>query len=177
MNKVMTVRRSGWLAQIGDILMVPIMHLISLMAGAWGESPQRTHVWNVQTLTAEEAKRLSQQGRVDCKGVKNALVRQHWWDLILFHLPFLKKGWKQYVVLGQWSPEWSPTGIWYVGWVTADAKVQISKVPNAWAVRMLLGPADVSFFGVDQAGNQVSVTCIGDGSIGDHGPFCRVPLS
>lgn len=176
MSKVMVVRQGGWLTRVLDILMVPIMHLISIFAGAWGESPQHTHFWNIQSLTVEEGKRLSQFGRVDCKGVKGAIVLRHWWNHILFHLPFLKKGWKQYVVL---APSVSMDGFglkWYVGWITMGRKVQISKIPLTWSVRMLLGPNDVSFFGIDELGHQISIREIGRGSVGDGGMHRIVPL-
>ncbi|MCX6718328.1 MAG: hypothetical protein NTY81_01850 [Candidatus Staskawiczbacteria bacterium] len=44
-------------------------------------------------------------------------------------------------------------------------------------IRVLLGPKDVSFFGVDDNGVQVPIHQIGGGRIGDGGPFSQVPLS
>lgn len=161
MTQVMKVEKIGFLARVADILMVPIMYLLS---GTLRESPQKTHAWNVQSLTKKQAESLDTKKMAHCKGVR-AIKR--WW--FLFHIPFLG-GWKNYVVL---HPSYYET--WYVGWKVSGV-IQVSKVPLEGPVRMLIGSEDVSFFGISEDGEQNPIIIIGEGRIGDRGPHSKVQL-
>ncbi len=166
MEKILNVRRIGLIAHIADVLMVPIMYLVS---GTLREKPQQTHAWNVQNLPADGVKRLVSQAMAHCKGIAKQIARRHRLDF-LFHIPLIG-GWCNYVVL---RPEYE--GVWHVGWKTSDAGAQISILPLVSPVRMLIGSGDVSFFGVTDDGVQIPISEIGNGRIGDRGEFSKVQL-
>lgn len=166
MEKILNVRRIGPIAHIADVLMVPIMYLVS---GTFREKPQQTHAWNVQNLPADGVKRLVSQAMAHCKGIAKQIVRHHWLDF-LFHIPIIG-GWRNYVVL---QPEYER--MWHVGWKTSNAGAQISILPLVGPVRMLIGSGDVSFFGVTDNGVQILISEIGKGRIGDRGEFSKIQL-
>lgn len=161
------VRPLGWLARTVDVLMVPLMYL---MAGTFSEVPQRTHRWNNSKLSMKATKDLSNTYAVTCIGDDRAVGRNGLLDL-RFHLPIIG-GWKKYVVL-------CPLDVnqdWYIGWMsTIDAGV--SRIKLRGPVRMLLGPGEVTFFGLNAETNeQVNIQETGRGRIGDKGPHAQVPL-
>lgn len=161
------VQPLGWLARIADVLMVPLMYLI---AGTFNEVPQRTHRWNNAKLSVETTKGLSDSYVVTCKGDDRAVGRNGVLDL-RFHLPIIG-GWKKYVVL-------SPLDVnqdWYIGWMsTIDAGV--SRIKLRGPVRMLLGPGEVTFFGLNAETNeQINIKETGRGRVGNKGPHAQVPL-
>lgn len=167
MEKVVEVRKIGPISRFADWLMVPLMYLIS---GTFRERPQRTHAWNVQNLTREEAHEISSNlvMLAFCEGVP-AIGR---WGF-LFHIPLLG-GWRNFVVL---EPNLPFTDIeWRIGWITSDVGAQMSKVPQHGPVRMLIGNDHVYFFGVTAEGKQIPLREIGSGQVGDNGPFAAVPL-
>jgi hypothetical protein len=166
MIKTLKVRPIGWVARIADVLMVPIMYLLS---GTFRERPQKTHAWNVQNLTKYEASLLDQHKMVYCEGVQKAIARSHWWSF-WFHVPIFG-GWRNYVVL-----DTGFTGKWHVGWRVSDMGVQISKVALVGPVRMLLGSGAVLFFGVTDDGFQLPIHRVGEGRIGDRGPHSKIQL-
>ena len=87
-----------------------------------------------------------------------------------FHLPVLG-GWRQYVVL---EPE--DTQDWYVGWILSDA-IGISRIKLIGPVRLLIGPDDVSFFGINGKDyGQIPIRKIGEGRIGSGGSYAQMPL-
>ena len=161
------VQPLGWLARIADILMVPLMYL---MAGPLNEVPQRTHRWNNTKLSAEIIKDLSDSYVIYCKGDDRAVGRNGLLDL-RFHLPIIG-GWKQYVVLCPFDANQD----WYIGWrSTIDAGV--SRIKLRGPVRMLLGPGDVTFFGLNaETSEQINIKETGRGCVGDKGPYSQIPL-
>ena len=164
MEKILNVRRVNLIAHVADLLMVPIMYIVS---GTFRERPQQTHAWNVQNLPLDGVKRLDSQAMVQYKGIAKQIARLG----VLFHIP-LVGGWRNYVVL-------QPTkhnGVWFVGWKTSDVSVQISILPLTGPVRVLIGSGDVSFFGVTDDGMQIPIGEIGKGRIGDRGEFSKVQL-
>ncbi len=81
-------------------------------------------------------------------------------------------GWGSLVVLTPHDPE---TREWFVGWVTHDA-IGISRIPLTGQVRLLRGPNEVTFFGVDPEGQQIDIDIVGYGNIGRAGRYAKVPL-
>jgi len=156
----------GLLARVADILMVPIMHIVSLSI----EKPQRTHRWNNAKLTSADVEFLAEAGMVQCDGVPEEGPRFRL-GIPAFHVPIFG-GWRNYVVL---EPPNDHTQ-WHVGWV-ADDVIGVLQVKVRGPVRVLLGPGETSFFGVTSyVGMQMRLREIGRGRIGDRGPHRRVPL-
>lgn len=162
------VRPLGWLARLADVLMVPVMYIVS---GTLNESPQRTHRWNNKKLSHGEVAHLSQKAMVQCSGISTARTR--FLSFIpLFHVPVLG-GWRRYVVL---VPESNLYRRWLVGWIAEDAR-GVTCLPLRGPVRMLLGPKDVAFFAIDvESGEQIVLTKIAKGIVGQGGPYAHVPL-
>jgi hypothetical protein len=160
------VRPLGRLARFADVLMTPIMYIIS---GTFREAPQQTHRWNNTTLKPEQVAHLGDGKKVFCSGVASAGVR-FWLSIPFFHIPLLG-GWKDYVVLQPADTNQE----WYIGWLAHDV-AGVSRIRIRGPVRMLLGPGDVSFFGVNLEGDQIQLQEIGRGKIGDGGRFRNAPL-
>ena len=166
MSNRLDVRPLGWVARLADVLMIPIMYLVS----GTTESPQRTHRWNNTPLTHDQIAHLSSEKRVFCRGIGGVGNRVRCRGL-RFHIPILG-GWRDYVIIqpGENVREW------HIGWITTDATGG-SRIVLHGCVRMLIGPRDVSFFGIHFGNHeQIGVRQIGVGRIGDRGQYSRVPL-
>ena len=154
----------GWLARLGDILMIPLMYVVS---GTFREIPQQTHRWNNQKLSFSEVEALDRSSMVSFSSVKGTSDSHHG---IRFHLPILG-GWKDYAVLQPTHDE-----EWHIGWITRDV-IGVSRIRLSGPVRMLLGPGEVTFFGIDaRSEEQVSIQKAGVGRIGHGGPYAKLPL-
>ena len=150
----------GVWATLGDILMTPVMYLVS---GTFQETPQRTHAWNVETF-CPSSERIPAQFLLPVLGKENVSQR-FVAGFPLFHIPILG-GWRDYVVL---QPKESKSG-WYVGWITEEKTIQVSKIPLSGRVRLLQGSQETLFFGVDkETGDLILLECIGSGRIGEGG--------
>lgn len=160
------IRPIGRLAQIADLLMIPVMYIIS---GTLHEVPQRTHRWNNQRLQPEQVRYLTNHMKVSCGGIASAKPR-FGMRIPLFHIPILG-GWKDYVAL---RPQ-NYNQEWHIGWITDDV-IGITQIKINGPVRMLLGPRDVSFFGITPKGDQLILKEIARGRIKDNGPYAHVPL-
>lgn len=155
----------GWLAKLADILMVPLMYLIS---GTFKEVPQRGHRWNNKRLSRSDVQVLDNATMVQCAGIPNTM-RSRW--LFLFHIPILG-GWRNYVILEPvvQSKEW------HIGYITNDM-VGVSRIRLSGPVRMLIGNGDVSFYGIDaNCYEQIPIKEICRGRIGEGGKFSKVRL-
>ncbi len=106
--------------------------------------------------------------KVRCSGVST--VRRWLFGFPIFHVPIFG-GWRDYVVLSPYSVNQE----WHVGWIASDV-CGISRIKLSGPVRMLLGPGDVEFFGIDMEGCQIPICKIGQGKIGDGGKYKRTPL-
>lgn len=159
------VQPLGWLARIADILMTPVMYVIS---GTLRETPQRTHRWNNTKLRPRQRVNLQTTMAVFCKGRKEN-VERFWFCIPRFHLP-LFGGWKEYVVLQPNSVE-----AWHVGWIGDDV-AGVSRIKIQGPVRLLVGPKDVSFFGVNTEGVQIQLYEVARGRIGNRGEYAKIPL-
>ncbi len=164
-EKIFQIHRLGFFARVLDILMVPLMYVVS---GTFLEKPQQTHRWNVQNINNEEIKHLQADGMIRCAGV-DAILRRHWWDL-RFHIPIFG-GWRNYVVLYP-KEYW---GSWHVGWLLRP-RHGVSQVSVVGPVRMLLGSEEISFFGITDDGFQIPLELIGKGKIAGGGPYTNIPL-
>ena len=167
--KKFQVRPLGKLAAIADVLMTPIMYIV---AGTFSESPQRTHFWNNTKLGLRQVEHLKNEMMVACKGAGTTGVR-FWLGIPLFHLPIFG-GWKNYVVLQSCDMVGRK---WHVGWIAGDV-AGVSRIElrgPGGLVRMLIGPGDVSFFGVNE-GEQIPIRLVARGRLGDGGRYRRVPL-
>ena len=150
-----------------DKAMVPIMYCVS---GTFSEHPQMTHHWNNHHLERESVSFLRARMMVNCKGRKNQKIRSN--TGILFHIPIIG-GWKKYVVLEAID---STTEKYHVGWINEQV-CGVSRIPVKGRVRLLVGPCDVQFFGIDPiTGQQVALQKVGQGIIGRGGPHCQLPL-
>jgi hypothetical protein len=152
--------------------MVPIMRLGAITF--WGEALQQTHFWNNCKLTKEERALLQLPYTVLVEGDPEAEDIPMW----LAHQPSFG-GWRSYVVL---RPAVSTETIWYPGWASpADENgvihwAGVSKLVQKGEVRLLRGPRDVRFFGLDEYGRQIPITVVHYGKIGDRSPYCKTPL-
>lgn len=152
----------GPMARLADTIALPVMRLLAQR----GESPQLTHFWNNMRLPRAAADYLNLSLMVHVNGDAEAPHRMHALDL-RFHLGW----WSRFVVLEP-SAYHEP---WFVGWITKDA-CGASQIPITRRVRMLIGPDDVSFFGVKQSTHaQIDLSQVGEGRLGG-GTFQDVPL-
>ena len=158
-NRVLMVPQ-GVISRIADVLMQPVM---SLLQGNWSEIPQRTHYWNNQKFFTGELDWLDSTKMVVVPGDPFAKTRRRKWGFISnFHMPRFG-GWKQYVVLGQTAG----TAKWYIGWMTDDVH-GVSCVSLSTPVRVLRGPEECRFFGINSSGQRIPLELIGSGTIGDQ---------
>lgn len=164
-NKII-VRPLGRLAKLSDILMVPIMYLIS---GTLKEVPQRGHGWNNMNLSVDAVKNLDRSIMVHCSNADDEVAISRW--LFLFHMPIFG-GWRNYVVL---EPGKQSSG-WYVGYICKDGVIGISRIKLSGKVRMLVG-FGASFFGIDaDSYKQIPIKKIGMDRIGNGSEFSREKL-
>lgn len=155
-----------WLAKLADILMVPLMYLIS---GTLKEVPQQGHRWNSVRLSQSDVDGLDKSIMVHCFGISDKVIHSRW--IFLFHIPILG-GWRNYVVL---EPE-KPGRDWYIGYQTNDI-IGVSRIRLTGRVRMLIGHGDVSFYGIDaEYHEQIAIREIGRGRIGEGGKFAKEKL-
>jgi hypothetical protein len=163
MDKNIEVRPQSLLSKIGDFLMIPIMYLV---AGTL-ESPQKTHRWNNIKLKPEEVAHLNSEMMVHAAGITTPVKSRG----LLFHIPILG-GWNEYIVI---EPELKIQS-WHIGWIAKDT-AGISQIPINGPVRMLLGPGEAKFFGVNKEDKkQIPIKKISGGKIGDGGPYKNIPL-
>jgi len=150
-----------------DWFLTPIMYLVQ---GSLRERPQQTHFWNNRRLSRAERNSLRDDLFLTLSG--DPAARRRWFGPIpRFHIPLLG-GWKRYVVIKPDIDDY----IWYVGWVTGDAE-GVSLLPLRGPVRLLLGPDEVSFFGVDSCRRQINLRLVGEGFVGAASPDHRqIPL-
>ncbi len=160
-----TIRPLGFWGKLADIMMMPLMYLLSGCL----ERPQQTHFWNNQKLVRADAVTLNPLLAVRCIGDPNAANRTLL-GIPIFHMPILG-GWKKYTVLEPVSLK-EP---WHVGWIAGDV-VGVSRIIIRGKVRMLIGPGEVEFFGITPIGEQLAICQCGEGYIGDNGPYSKVPL-
>ncbi len=163
------VRPLNLLERFLEWFFVLIMYILQVLQGNCLESPQRTHRWNNHHLDPALGVFLQKEMMVHLAGDPHALVRQGPLD-VRFHLPVFG-GWRQYVVVKPVDSR----GCWYVGWYN-DKALGISRLPLSTPVRLLRGPDDVQFFGLDATGEQIPIKYVGSGVIGQGGPFCQLPL-
>ena len=136
-----------------------------VLGGFKRDSIQETHPWhcyrefNVENI--DRAKTLKVQG-------EERALKKHF--LFLFHAPTFG-GWKRYCVF---APTNASTPF-YIGWIVKSMQDDINdyginkKPIFDSAVRMLTGPTSQQtlFFAVDDEGNQLKLTKIGEGVLGD----------
>jgi hypothetical protein len=140
-----------------------------LVSGTFSERPQQTHAWNFIHIPHKHTSRITQvelYTPTPTNSTKQWLFE--WFPL--FHIPLLG-GWKHYHVLRPKKHD----GIWHIAYTTEKTS-EYSLLPLATPVRMLIGPDPVSFFGIDEAGNYISVEKIGEGVIGDGRAYKHLPL-
>jgi hypothetical protein len=165
-SQKLNILQLNWFYQLADVFMMPFMYCL---AGTL-EKPQQTHFWNNTKLKPQDVAHLDPHRMVHCQGVVNASTRKIL-GIPVFHIPILG-GWRNYIVL---EPSEICGNGWHVGWVAHDV-VGVSRIKLINHVRLLLGPGDVSFFGVSPDGEQITVQQTGEGKIGDHGPYSKATL-
>lgn len=106
---------------------------------------------------------------VHCPGHKSNQAR-YWFVVPILHIPVLG-GWRDYVVIEPTKANHN----WHVGWITANV-MGISKINIKGPVRLLIGPEDTTFFGVNNEGDQIPLQEIDRGKIGNGGPYKNIPL-
>ena len=163
------VKPLGFLARFLDSLLVPIMYILS---GTLKEKPQSTHFWNKRRLNISEKCRLDRKMMVHKDGIKGEKDRYLLGFIPIFYMPIFG-GWRYYVVL---SPVF-PCKEWYVGWISEDGKVEISRIKLNGPVRVLIGPYPVHFFGIDAKDNSQTLIWQMDAEfINDTGRHGGLPL-
>lgn len=150
----------SWWTRWLDWLLRPLMYWLQY---DWRSLPQETHRWNNARIERSKLAWLDSAKCIDVLGDTSAAPRLHWRFVPHSHLPCFG-GWQRYVVL-------RPTGcgprVWYVGWATEEFG-GLSLLPLVGPVRVLRGPSDVVFFGVDADGRQIHLKKIGDGKLGSR---------
>lgn len=133
-------------------------------------TPQKTRFWNNKTIP-EGSFILDSKLVMFIDGNKNETARRKWKIIPISHMPRFG-GWTDYAVL---SPRDKDIRVWFVGWKTDDA-FGLSLIPIQNQVRVLVGPNDVQFFGVDFNGEQINLDLDGRGKIGELNEFSSIPL-
>ena len=169
MNRI-HVPPERWWAIVLDWLLIPLMYFLS---GTLSEGPQRTHRWNNKKLTRTEAMQLASESQLVVRvGVASRQRPRFFYKIPIFHMPIFG-GWKNYMVF---EPCSKTQGEWHIGWIAEDV-CGVTMINLKGLVRMLLGPGDVIFFGIDaMTGEQIPIQMVGRGRIGDEGPFADLPL-
>lgn len=162
------VKPLGTLARLADAFMYPFMKLlIFLQSGSYKESPQRTHFWNNQKYSKSVIEsKLDTFLMAYCKGIFEEIPAQS----LFRHLY-----WSHYVVL---QPA-VKVDSWYVGWIMPGSdEAGVSRILIKRKVRMLMGPGDTQFFGIDAAtGKQISLRRPVRGRLGQKGSlYQNIPL-
>ncbi len=161
-------RPQGWLGKMMDYLFWPLMLWVQGCPGI----PQRTHFWNNQKLSVEAVESLDLAWCVLGLGDPTAKSRWHGW-IPQFHLPRFG-GWDKWVLIEPVSR--SEATEWYIGWRSAHLN-GVSNVRISGPVRMLRGPEEVAFFGIDRQGRQIPLRRKRYGRLGrQHRDNHRYPL-
>lgn len=168
MSEKLNVELPGFPGLLADMAMVPLMYFLS---GTWKEAPQETHFWNCTHLKRVEVNHLD-PGKMVYHGGNPSTSRRTHFGIPIAHMP-LFGGWRDYIVL-----EPSEYGRdWHIGWICEDNVIGVSRIPLLGAVRMLIGPGGVFFFGVTmEDGTQIPIREAGDGQIGDGGEWANIKL-
>lgn len=154
-------------AQLLNALMVPCMYVLS---GTFKEAPQRTHVWNHQTVCGRDIRYLSRNFMAHCKEDPHARG-SHVLGFPLFHTP-LFGGWREYAVLAPLDLDEE----WHLGWCTWE-RAGVSQLVMRGAARALIGPSPVSFFAVShETLKQIPVQEMARGRVGDRSIYSQIPL-
>lgn len=195
MSDRITIRPLPWYSILADWLLVIPMYIGS---GVWlklfsrepwavTETPQRTHRWNNHHLPFEDAQLLDRSIMLRFKGDREANPR----GIVRFHLRIMG-GWGKYLVLQPVND--LPKGEkWYVGWMGGDHDLNIpshviagkpavkrpfgvSRLPLKGSVRVLLGPDDIAFFGINEHGKQIELRWVFEDYLGGGGQYRHRPL-
>lgn len=156
----------GSLAKAADGLMIPLMYLVS---GTFVEAPQRTHRWNIEEIPRAVFRDFDPELMVTVPGSSDSFDGPR---RVRFHVPIFG-GWREYAVLAPGSD-----GVWHPGWTTGgDAGGGVSRLRFRGPARVLRGPGDMFFFGLDaETGKQIPVRVIGQGRIGRGGKYAKADL-
>ena len=98
LNKILEVSPLGWIARLGNALMVPLMYILS---GTVWEKPQQTHAWDVRRLIPYEAGRLSDDAMVSLRAIEGTVARPHRLSA-RFHAPIFG-GWRGLASVNEWG--------------------------------------------------------------------------
>lgn len=168
MNTSISIPPESALGKIGDILMLPLMHALS---GTLSETPQRTHRWNVYHVSKEVSRHLP-ESLLTTVPRSNQAKKAYFLGFPLLHAP-LFGGWREYAVF---QPTDTVTNPWFVGWIASNG-AGVSRIPLRGSVRLLCGPYQAKFFGIDSiTGSVIPLSHRGEGRIGDSGEFSKLPL-
>lgn len=159
-------KKQTFLSKIGDLLMLPVMYILQFPSF---ETPQRTHYWNNVKSSVADIKHFDPHQMVSVSSDLNAVKR---WlgPLPIFHMPVFG-GWKKFVVLQPVVDQ----DEWYVGWIVGDT-MGISQIKLDSKVRLLKGPTPVSFFGVNENGDQININLVAEGVLGKKHSYRNIIL-
>lgn len=142
--------------------MIPVMWVIG---GFRRDAMQETHHWHIADISAQPW--FDPKEAVAVHGTETNVVKKRYG--FIFHMPIIG-GWKEYVAL---QPK-KPVASYRIGWTghsDRPERVSIHKLPirGDQVVRMLSGPAGSQqyFFALDEKGDQIPLTNIGKGALGD----------
>lgn len=153
--------------KILDLLFVPIMFVLG---GFKLQNLQKTHHWHGLDINPERIdlkKAVTIKGSDKSRFVNTGGVTKHFGT---FHMPIFG-GWKNYIVL---ECKENP---WHVGWIS-NSFSQIHLLPiKGNKVRVLSGKegTETSFFAVDEKGNQIEISQVDQGKLGDN-KYSDIPL-
>lgn len=168
MEKRLHIPKLGSLALGANTIMHPIMRRCTYP----GESPQLTHFWNNMKLPLSALAHLDERDMVEVASFPDAMQRRRWDPR--WHLPRFG-GWKNYVVL---EPAGYEDGEWFVGWkLSIENLAGVSLIPVYGRVRVLIGPSNVTFFGMSGARHrQIRLRLVAEGVIGEDSAYTELPL-
>ena len=167
MNQIIQIRPLRWWVKIVGWMLYPLMRWLS---GAPDEEPRQTFWLTHDELSAEQASRLDPAKSVICLGDESACDR-FLWGFIPQFMAARFGGWDKYAVL-------QPDRLledWYVGWQAPDVS-GLSLVRSKGPCRVLLGPFETSFFGLNANGEQINIQKVSIGQTGDGGHYCLTPF-
>lgn len=162
MDRSLHVYPLGRIARIANVLMVPLMYILS---GTFKEKPQQTHRWTNCKFGLERVKHLDRQIMASFLGRKGIRL----WKPLIMHMPIFG-GPRHFVVL---KPEMDGSEEWHIGWILPN-RAAVSRILLRGPVRMLWGPEDVLFYAINAKTHiQVPLCIIGEGKVGDNSDYAR----
>ena len=162
-NKSIKIPKLTRFHQLLDKALEPVM---VVLAGFDGDSLQETHVWHTIRM---DPSLIDLDLTVEVPGSVSARDYKSRFDP-RFHIPAIDGwGWNDYVVL---APKLENLEPWHIGWHKVRdnelflCKLHLKPVED-YALKLLKGPNDTSFFAFTSGGSQIPLKFLDQGRHGD----------